>query len=576
MEVAIAIGILGLQLFCYLGIPLAWKFFRSRSLSCSVEELWVMGVLMVSLQAISGTLWTLLLATHLPPILEGLIFCGGGLLVGEFFYKRPLESSPVSSKIWLTLLLGITCFSRIIPAIAHSSLGQSDAYGHLQFGMELLAEGRLRLHSFYPVGHGWVHTLPAQFFPIDPYTLYRYGGTFYGLGLVLGIYMTARRAFSESTAICASLLVAGFPLFIPLIKTGVGVFANQLGLLLVPYLLWAVSRRFSLALPALLALGLSVPMMMLDLLPVLGIYLLIKGSRKQVALLVFLGLSGVGCILYKLLRLPPEHLEATIHLLSGQKDLHTLSHLFLHYLSWKPVALSPLIQAAVAVCSLGAVGLIAFPTWRHRNRILFPLLVGICGIQSFAGCLQFGQYQRAGWLFLLGIAFIAGEVGWQLSQRLHLSFLVKPALACSCLLLLCIPPTHNSHLSASEDELVSFLQDIPNDAQGDIWTRPFNNFAGGQGDPVRIMLWQNKGMNVRQIQATTQPSFDPQKKTWVLIDSAPPVPTGQIEFDHEIQKFWSRNQVLRTAVEQSSNRAHTKIERPGLEIWIFPATPPQP
>jgi hypothetical protein len=558
-------GILGLQFICYISLPLIWRLWRKPARKICLEDVWVMLLLTISLQAIIGTLWSSL-RLSIPPGAELILFALTAISVGEICHRFPPPARPIQSKKWMSLLIIISLLARLIPASLQSSLGQSDAYSHLQFGMEIFASGHLA-HPIYPVGHSWVHLLPALIFRIDLYTLYRYGGAFYGLTLVLGIFFVSRRAFSERAATCAAMLAAGSPFMLPLIRSGIGVYANQLGLTLIPFLLWALPRRFLLSVPAFIALALSVPMMMLDLLPVLMLYLLIRKKFLQLGLILLVGVCGAGLIYWKLLHLPPEHLKATFYMLSGQEDVLSLPLLLQHFLSVKPVALTPLTRAGVGILSLFSLSLLYRPPYRKPGNLPIILLCAFCGFQSVSGCFQFANYQRAGWLFLIGLAMVSGGIAWRLARIWHLQCIARPLFALSCAGLWFFPPLLQPHLSSAENELVAYLLSIPKDARGHIWSRPFNNLGGGQGDPVRVLLYNHAGLRIRQVQQNEFPRINPHTINWIIIDTEAPHPTRQSFHDREVYKLWERNQLLQLALEQFPPQEMTLYKQGSLKVW---------
>ena len=291
-QLAIGGGIVVWQALVY-GLPsLLAYLITTRRVHLPCETAWFLVVSSLALQALLGTFWTL---TGLPMGIEPLVWlcCCAGL--GIQVARSPIQVSPISSPAWLLCIVGITLLSRLVPAAMQSGLGQSDAYSHLQFGMELLSTGSLS-NPVYPSAHAWIHTLPLQVFSGDPYLLYRYGGAIMALGLVLGIYFITRAAGDESAAICAGLLAAGCPLMLPLLRTGVGVFANQAGLLFAGLVLWAFPRNLWAALLAGLALACTVPMMLIDLAIPLFLYTVVQKKFVIAGSLAGIGAIGVGLV----------------------------------------------------------------------------------------------------------------------------------------------------------------------------------------------------------------------------------------------------------------------------------------
>ena len=173
------------------------------------------------------------------------------------------------------LLILIAAFAvRSLHPLQTAALGQSDAYTHLHYLRYLTEEARL-FNIVYPAGYHWILALPVLVFGLDPYVVARFGGAFFGTALVLAIYVLLDRLMNRRSAVFGSFCAACFPGMNLLIKTGIGAFANQFGLLLIPCILYLYSllagkSRKQLGLPMLfviacLGLAASVPMMLLHL-----------------------------------------------------------------------------------------------------------------------------------------------------------------------------------------------------------------------------------------------------------------------------------------------------------------------
>ena len=122
---------------------------------------------------------------------------------------------------------------RSIDPIQHMALGQSDAYSHLQFLRNVMDTGFVH-NVMYPPGYHWILSLPTAAFHLDPYLVARYGGAFFGAGLVLAVYVFVKSVASQPAPIFSAFFVSCFPGLYLLQKTGVGAFANQLGLFFIP------------------------------------------------------------------------------------------------------------------------------------------------------------------------------------------------------------------------------------------------------------------------------------------------------------------------------------------------------
>ena len=129
--------------------------------------------------------------------------------------------------------------------------------------------------------------MPAAVFRIDPYCMARFGGAFFGTALVLAVYFFLREGCRDRRAALAGAFgVASFPGLMLLHKTGVGAFANQAGLLMLPLILAGnllivrgERRTLGLAVGVFATLGmlLTVPMMGLHVVMVLLLFGLFHG-----------------------------------------------------------------------------------------------------------------------------------------------------------------------------------------------------------------------------------------------------------------------------------------------------------
>lgn len=567
----VALGLIALQLISWLLLPISWLWIRKRTASFLAEEIWALGILAACLQAITGSVWSLL--TPFSSTGQLLLWGLSGIALGEVWHRLKLSLKPLESKGWFAGIIVVTLVVRLLPAYLHSGLGQSDAYSHLQFGGELLESGRLS-HYIYPTGYGWVNGVALKLFHLDPYLLYRFGGATAGLALVVGVFFVARRASNEKVAQCAALLVAGCPLLLPLIKTGVGVFPNQFGLLLLPFLLWAVPKNVTLSLLAFTALGLSVPIMTLDVLPVFLLYLCIQKEFRKLAGCFLVGVAGSILIWVQLSNLSPLHLEVTLNLLTNDLEIQTITELFLHYISPKSFSYPWPVHVLIGAVTLTAGSLVFFPFFRKQGMLLIPLLTLYSGFQTTFGIFQFANYQRAGWVFLLGFAFLAGWLSWNLSRKLHLQKVIRPLLALSSLLLVMYPVTHQKQLSLAEDELVEFLWKLSkaeSEVPVNVWARPFNDFGGQQGDPVRVFLGDRNEFKLRRPINNAARKPNPKQPSIVIIETLPPPQTGHPGHDEAVRLLWEQNDLLRESLASITEKERVD-GYPGLDIWYWPAS----
>ncbi len=563
-----ALWVLLVQGISSLLIPGLWMKLRDKARPLRLEDLWAALLLQLCFQAIAGSLWSLLLSSS-PPRLELLLWALSGIAAAEL-QLRYAPAKRIQCRWTLTLLLLLALGVRLLPSLQVDYLGQSDAYSHLQFGQDLLAEGKLR-NAIYPPGHPWVHIVPALLGLVQPFELYRFGGALPGTGMVLGLFLLLRRPCGERPALAAAFLAAGCPLLLPLIKTGVGVFANQFGLLLTPFALYCVLRRPFWLCALLPALALSVPVFLLDLLWPMAVLLLIhlKGMKRWT--LVLPGLLGGALLLWRLLRLPAIHLQYTMRMLSGDPNLEALPEFVLHFLSPKSGPLPAAFQLPVLLIALSCALL---PLWlktlRRSSALGIVLLCALPGIQLATGLLQFGNYQRAGWLFLLGLAGASVLLVWPLILRLKLKRMAIPAAACSSVAILLFPPQHPPSLSGAEGELLRHLRmlqrQVP-DPPIEIWVRPFNGFHNHQGDPVPALLERNPGYVLKQAHATEPIQFKPGPRGLLLLDLREPPQSADPLHSEQVRRLWQRNADLETQLLQQGPLNLRSIEQRGLKRY---------
>lgn len=229
----------------------------------------------LSTQALFGFLWNHLV--HQSPAIEASLYYALWLLISLIFQLAPhslsrrptLPAAPFPTLLPVLLLLAIAV--RSFDALAHFSLGQSDAYTHLQFLRDVVMHGEIR-NIVYPPGYSWVLALPTMTLNLDAYVVARYAGSFFGVLLVGTLYLLGCRQ-DRNTGLLAAFLAAACPLFYPLIKTGMGAFANQMGLFLFPLALYLYLIEARLLFTCvLLGLTVSVPLFVFALALVLGVH----------------------------------------------------------------------------------------------------------------------------------------------------------------------------------------------------------------------------------------------------------------------------------------------------------------
>ncbi|MCC5847979.1 MAG: hypothetical protein JJU29_07770 [Verrucomicrobia bacterium] len=530
--------------------------------------------LLMAFQAIFSTILAFLLpafssAQHLALLLPGTV------LAGECARRLAPERAPPDPWLPWILLLAVTV--RMLPAVQAAALGQSDAYSHLQFLRDAVNTGHLR-HGFYPPGHARVTAVAAWAGGLSPHVLARHGGAFYGLGLVAGIYVLTAKASApvaaRTAARTAGLLAAAFPGIVPLLRTGVGLFANQLGLLWIPFLLFMTlgdreTRKVRLISGTVLGLGLllTVPMMLLDLAPVLLLWACLRLSpRVSVPLALSVLVAGVIASLLLLAQFAPESREAMVRMLTlGDLESPGIRETFVHLLSdyLLPGRTAHPVWVRIPVLGLALLALAA--TWPCKNRppAWMPLLIlcGISGIQSATAILQFTTYQRAGWFFLLSACALGGVCHAGIRNRFPRPRLWDAALVCVCLISLIHPPQHRPHLSGNEEQLVRTLLElrsrhavcthdvcVTHEAPVHLHARAFTRFDGAQGDPVPAYLEDIPCFRFHRYLPGDLVPPPPAGLNIFLLDPDPPPPTGDEIFDREVTLLVEINKKMRATL----------------------------
>ena len=276
-------------------LPISYLLFRDQQWPKILFSSMVMGC---SLQASIGTVWSHL-RIQLPPATQIAVLAIAWLLLLALSFWRAgkrhivvctIDDEAIHPGLIAVLLLGFVV--RAIHPLEVAYLGQSDAYTHLNYVRNIVDLGILN-NPVYPAGYHWILALPSLIFSVDPYYTARFAGALFGTGLILGIYVFLEQCIDRRTALFGSFCAAAFPGMVLLMKTGVGSFANQFGLMLLPavfmsYVL-SVSARSSTSndrlLLAISVLGLAaaVPMMLLHVLWIVGLerlVMLIRNRRK--------------------------------------------------------------------------------------------------------------------------------------------------------------------------------------------------------------------------------------------------------------------------------------------------------
>lgn len=424
-----------------------------------------------SSQAALGLVWSHLIGKR--PVLEALFFlvawCGisfAAFLAPRIRLNAVETLSDYRPHIFLIVILTASFVVRSVHPLQTFALGQSDAYTHLHYLHYIASQGRLQ-NIVYPSGYHWILALPVLVFQLDPYLVARFAGAFFGTALVLAIYVFLDRLFDRRSAFFGSFCAACFPGMILLMKTGVGSFANQFGLFLVPVMLYlyiqSITRTenrsgyFVLFITAGLGFAASVPMMLIHVFIIFSLerFFTLLRTRKywlrQSAVVVLLclpaillmafhfGQSGSGQR-FRTAQILVEYggeeeatTEKIIHKVSraGEKYVHGQTRLV------KNVFESPYFHLLVDLFTvkrlgfenlyINLMGLILFCMYLYflgyglnRGRTEF-LLLGIWGgltaMQAGTGFLQFSSYQREGWSLLIATCCLSGVIaGWLYNQ----------------------------------------------------------------------------------------------------------------------------------------------------------------
>lgn len=407
----------------------------------------------------------------------------------EFSWPRPDG--------WLLGILLLAWVVRTIHPLQTWALGQSDAYSHLGFLCNVLEQGRIA-NTDYPPAYAWVMALPVRMWSEPPYWMARFGGAFFGLGLVLGTYTLMSRLQGRVAGWSAAALVAGCPLFWLLQKTGVGSFPNQMGLMLIPAVLWGYATgRYGWMALALAALAVSVPMMLLHALILLFLLLLLRwrrhgGSWIIPAVMVFAFLLAMEMVT----QISPRRGMVIASMLTGHYELasqsgatwggvfQALASDFISVKRWGYGSFA-LNSLALIMTACFAAGLAE--GWKNRSTV--GLVLGAWGllasINVHGGLFQFTNYQREGWSLLIATACMGGLLVDILWRRPVLRRWLGAGVMLASAAGLVFPPRHTILGGAAESDMVRYLLAL--DPSVTVLARNMKGFAGGQGDVVRTL-----------------------------------------------------------------------------------------
>ena len=505
-------------------LPVSYLLFRGQQWPKIVLSAMVIGA---SLQASAGLLWSHLVVRW--PLYELAALGAGWLLLLLWSMRRAAhqrivvcdpDSEPVQPALILILCAAFAI--RSIHPLEVAYLGQSDAYTHLNYIHNVIASGYL-INPVYPPGYHWIMALPSLVFSIDPYLIARFGGAFFGTGLVLGVYVLLDQCVSRSSAIFASFCAAAFPGMTLLMKTGVGVFANQFGLFLLPaialfYILSLTdSKRNASDRPVLLialcGMAAAVPMMLLHVLLVIGLErlaMLVRYRRKWLVKTTRTGLlilPALCLFAYHLSQVGAGNRYGTAEIMTGygesaaeaavvkkvaerierqvvahapqqKKRVELISSspyfkLVLDYLSLKRRGFGN-FKLDVLGAALAGLFLVLLIAGMLRRTSAF-MVIGIWGlltsVQAGTGLFQFSSYQREGWSLLVATCCLSGIVAasvYDFGQRSLMFRIGVAGLMTACTIWsLMHPPIHFPIRSSAEHELIRVLRFIGAGSAGD-------------------------------------------------------------------------------------------------------------
>ena len=451
-------------------------------------------------------------------IFETAIYYLGWLLVSIIVLLsqrklKPFKLSATREDLLLTGLLILAFAVRSVHPLQHMALGQSDAYSHLQFLRNVLDTGFVH-NVMYPPGYQWILALPTAAFHLDPYLVARYGGAFFGAGLVLAVYVLVKSIAGNPAALLSAFLVSCFPGLYLLLKTGVGAFANQLGLFFIPVIFYffisTEEKKFgkstiAYALLALCLMGLSisVPMMLIHVLLILCIIrmiLLLARRNQWLSQTIVFTLSILPAMILLSLHLlyaGPVHQQETIKVITAGAAInlvpspsertsketgpdssagwmenlksawnHPAVSLVRDFFSVKRWDVGDFTANIVGFLMMTLFGITLLWGLRRENIGLVVLGIwgGIASLQTMTGVLQFSGYQREGWSFMIAFACLLGILGgatycwgkrWILF-KVAVVVVVLVSIICSFM----YPQAHTLMASCAEDDIVRLVRQI--------------------------------------------------------------------------------------------------------------------
>lgn len=461
-------------------------------------------------QSVFGLLWNHLVSRDAG--IEVIFYYFFWVTISVILLVLPRRSSSrkqeSDQKINEKILLSILCIAVVVRSIhplRHIALGQSDAYSHLHFLKDVINLGYLQ-NPIYPPGYHWVLALPTLTFHLDPFNVVRYVGAFFGAGLVLAVFVIVKGAFNDTSAFFSAFFTACFPGFYLLQKTGVGAFANQLGLFLIPAILYFYIRmienefRWSsynfLFIVSLMGFIVSVPMMMIHVCLIIileRIFVLVIRPSGWASRSVIVAASGIPALLLFLFHLqhPVKFIqtEAVVFFVKKQIRMTADAAVTIHRTFISDYLNHPVMKMIIDFVSikrwgfgnalLDAIGclLIIFFMVIFYHSIKkgksFLTIMSIWGmlttVQSLTGFLQLSAYQREGWSLLIVIACLSGIVGahiyrWGIDRWKIMRPLLYLFLIISTGWSIFSPPGHLMLNSWAEDDIIRIIRNLSSPA----------------------------------------------------------------------------------------------------------------
>jgi hypothetical protein len=452
----------------------------------------------LSSQAFLGYIWNHFMERS--PALEGILYflfwfiASVVLLVWRKNTSPEINNQQSAINNFLPLILLAAVVLRSIDALTHASLGQSDAYTHLQFLRDAVQNGTIR-NFVYPPGYSWVLALPVMTFHLDAYLVARYVGPFFGVLMVATLYLVGRR-HSHTAGLLAAFFAAVCPLLYPLIKTGMGAFANQLGLFLLPLalLLCLIKARFLFTV-ILAGLAVTVPLFVFTLLLLIFMHRIVswrddavsKGWWRETMLTLLPFILAFALAGFQFLSYGEQHINTTASMVTGIQTppapaptataespnivttlkRHPAGKLVVDLLTFKRLGLGSWAPNVAAV-TLGVMftGLL-IASFRNYFRNVSKLVGGwglLTLLQVGTGFLEFSLYQRSGWILLQAIALAGGLIVAEILKVEKTQKLIRPVLGMALLICLIFafgfPPRHRCITSGAEHELATVLREL--------------------------------------------------------------------------------------------------------------------